>query len=173
MNLNNIKMKIEWMETHMREAEKMITDNQVNEGMAVLNQLLFEEPGYASLHNHIGWAHLYYTAENERAEQHLKLAIKFGIPFPAPYQHLGVLFTRLGRYDEALEILNEGLKQPAASRPIFWEGIAQAHELKREYGNAIHAYKEAMASSLGTESTHYAEGIKRCRKKRWVMMFTF
>jgi hypothetical protein len=30
-----------------------------------------------------------------------------------------------------------------------------------------------LASTLGGESERFTESIKRCRKKRWVMMFTF
>ena len=161
------------MEKDMAEAEKLIYNNQVADGLAMLDNLLYEEPGYGSLHNHIGWAYLYYTANVEKAERHLKLAIAFGVGFAAPYQHLGALYNRVGRYSEALEILNEGLKRPDANRVALLEAIAHAYELKREYGKAIAAYKEALVSTVGPETFNFSDGIKRCRKKRWAMMFTF
>jgi tetratricopeptide (TPR) repeat protein len=166
-------MRIEWMEKQMLEAERLIYDNQVENGLALLNNLLYEEPGYGSLHNHIGWAHLYYSADVVKTERHLKLAIAFDPAFGAPYQHLGALYIRVGRYNEAVQILQEGLKQPNANRVAMLEGIAHAYELKREYGKAIATYKEALVSTVGFETTNFSEGIKRCRKKRWAMMFTF
>jgi hypothetical protein len=57
----NIKlnfMRIEWIEKLMTEAEALIVNNQVENGLELLNSLLYDEPGYGSLHNHIGWAYV-------------------------------------------------------------------------------------------------------------------
>jgi len=83
------------------------------------------------------------------------------------------LYVRLGRYDEAISILEKGLKVPGANRLGMYEYIGQAYELKRDYTKAVRAYKEALVSTAGAETYNVTEGIKRCRKKRWVMMFTF
>ncbi len=166
-------MRLEWIEKYMKDAEGLIYENQVEAGLKVLNGLLYEEPGYGSLHNHIGWAYMYYTADVAKAEEHLKWAIKFSSEYAAPYLHLGALYNRLGRYNEALSILEKGLTRPGANKLAMYETVGQAHELKREYGKAVRAYKEAVASVAGVDTYTATEGIKRCRKKRWVMMFTF
>ena len=166
-------MRIEWVEKYMAAAEQLIYNNQIQEGLRLLNDLLYEEPGYSSLHNHIGWAYFYYTSEVDKAELHLKLAIKFNDEFVAPYQHLGSLYTRAARYNEALEILEKGLTKPNANRVALLENIGNVYELKRDYTKAIRTYKEALTSTVGLEITNLNEGIKRCRKKRWVMMFTY
>ena len=138
-----------------------------------MNDLLYEEPGYASLHNHIGWAHLYYTSDVAKAELHLKMAIKFEAEFHPPYQHIGTLFTRTGRYAEALEYLERGLALKC--NPVaFLENMAQVYELKGEYTRAIQTYKKASLASLSSgEMSNHEEGIKRCRKKRLSLFFTF
>jgi tetratricopeptide (TPR) repeat protein len=166
-------MRIEWLEKYMHEAERLIYSNQVDEGLSMLMGLLYDEPGYGSLHNHIGWGYMYYTADVEKAERHLKLAIYFDGAFAAPYLHLGNLYIRMGRYAEALSNLKEGLTKQNANRTAFLESIAHVYELKREYAEAIKTYKEALASSVGLETSNFTESIKRCRKKRWVMMFNF
>ena len=166
-------MRIEWMEKYMADAERLIYNNQVEQGLFMLTDMLYDEPGYGSLHNHIGWAYLYYTADVEKAERHLKLAIYFDSAFAAPYLHLGNLYIRMGRYADALSSLKIGLTKQNANRIAFLESIAHVYELKRDYGAAIKTYKEALASSVGFETTNFTDGIKRCRKKRWVMMFNF
>lgn len=166
-------MRIEWMEKYMADAERLICDNQIEEGLVLLNNLLYDEPGYGSLHNHLGWAYMYYTAETTKAELHLKLAIRFDAEFAAPYLHLGNLYIRMGRYTDALVNLEKGLTTKNANRVAHLEAIGHAYELKREYAKAIRAYKEALASTIGFEIGNLTEGIKRCRKKRWVMMFSF
>lgn len=80
-------MRIEWMEQYMADAERLIVNNQIEDGLVLLNNLLYDEPGYGSLHNHIGWAYMYYTTEVAKAERHLKLAIHFDAEFTAPYLH--------------------------------------------------------------------------------------
>ncbi|MBA4053149.1 MAG: hypothetical protein C0490_00400 [Marivirga sp.] len=166
-------MRIEWMEKFMTEAEALLVNNQIENGLELLNNLLYEEPGYGSLHNHIGWAYMYYTADVLKAERHLKLAIHFDAGFMAPFLHLGNLYIRMARYNEALQYFEKGLTKQNANRVAFLEGMAHAYELKREYAKAIKTYKEALVSTVGFESGNLVEGIKRCRKKRWVMMFNF
>jgi tetratricopeptide (TPR) repeat protein len=116
---------------------------------------------------------MYYTADAEKAERHLKLAIYFDAEFAAPYLHLGNLYIRMGRYADALTNLEKGLTKQNANRVAFIESIAHVYELKRDYSKAIKSYKEALASSVGVDTTNFTTGIKRCWKKRWVMMFNF
>jgi tetratricopeptide (TPR) repeat protein len=166
-------MRIEWMEKYMNEAERLIYNNQLDEGLTLLNNLLYDEPGYGNLHNHIGWAYLYYTAEVQKAELHLKMAIKFDGEYFAPYLHIGNLYLRTSRHSEALAYFQKGLTKPNANRVAFLEGIGQCYELKGEFTKAIKAYKEATLASVGFEMNNLMEGIKRCRKKRITFLFTF
>jgi hypothetical protein len=52
--------------------------------------------------------------------------------------------------------------------------IAQAYELRGDLGTAIKAYKEGMLTSVAEHEVSYLmEGVKRCRRKRMAMLFTF
>jgi tetratricopeptide (TPR) repeat protein len=165
-------MKIEWLEKYMKEADGLIYENKVEEALTALGNLLYHEPGYGRLHNHLGWAYLYYTEDVEKAERHLKLAIRFEPEFAPPYLHLGTLYIRMARYAEAITVLEVGMKLAGANKVAMLECAAQAYELKREYARAIKAYKEAMMSTTGAETVALTQGIQRCRKKRLMMMFT-
>ncbi|MBL7873421.1 MAG: tetratricopeptide repeat protein [Cyclobacteriaceae bacterium] len=164
-------VQIEWIEKYLTEAEQMMYNNQVKEGLELLDSLLYDEPGYGSLHNHIGWAYLYYTSDTNRAELHLTMAIRFEELFAPPYLHLGVLYIRLGRYKDAITFLERGLSKHQPNRVALLQHIAQAYELLGEWGQAIKAYKAAMlASVVEHEIDSLTANIKRCRKKR-VMLF--
>jgi tetratricopeptide (TPR) repeat protein len=164
----------EWIEKYMTDAENLIYENKVDEGLNLMKSLLYEEPGYARLHNHLGWAYLYYTSDVKNAELHLKMAIQFESEFMASYLHIGTLFNRTGRHDEALKYLQTGLTKANANKVAFLEAIGVAYETKREYSKAIKVYKEAsLASMAGFEMERFKEGIKRCRKKRITLYFSF
>ena len=166
-------MRIEWMEKYMTEAEGLISNNQVDEGLSLLQNLLYDEPGYGRLHNHIGWAYMYYTSNTENAALHLRMAIQFDSDYAAPYLHIGNLCVRTGQYTKALEYLETGLTKSNANRVAFLESMGNAYEMKGEYSKAIKSYKAAvMASMAGFEVNNLMEGIKRCRKKRLSFFFT-
>ena len=170
-----MKTRIEWIEKYMLDAERMIVEGgpQLEQGLNVLNDLLYDEPGYGSLHNHLGWAHLYYTLDYELAGVHLRASIKFQPEFHAPYLHLGTMYYRQGKYGEAIEILNVGVSKPFANKMAMLEMIGQSREMRREYKLAIKVYKEAMLSTLVSgEMNVYSESIKRCRRKRWSILLS-
>ena len=165
--------RIEWMEKYMANAERLMYENRVEEGLHLLNDLLYDEPGYGNLHNYLGWAYLYYTADIARAELHLKMAIRFDREYAPPYQHMGYLLNRNGKYVEAIEYFRAGLTKNGANRVALLEGIATAYELKNEYALAIRTLKEAAkASAADGEVNRLMAGIKRCRRKRLALFFT-
>lgn len=166
-------MELEWMEHYLANAEQMMYNNQVKEGLELMDSLLYEEPGYGLLHNYLGWAYFYYTSDTAKAELHLKMAMKFDAEYAPPYLHMGNLYVKAGRYTDALQYLQLGLTKRNANKVSFLDNIAQVYELKKEFSKAIKYYKEAMASTVGFETAQLSEGIRRCQKKRWVMMFTF
>lgn len=162
-------MRIEWIETYLKSAEKLIMEGEVERGIHILSNLLYEEPGYSPLHNHIGWAHLYYSGNMEQAEIHLKAAIALHPESAPPYLHAGQLYLRKGQYSAAIEILHAGLSRAEANKVALYEGIGQAYEMRHEYKKAIAAYKNAALCSLATfEINNLAQGIRRCRRKRWM-----
>jgi tetratricopeptide (TPR) repeat protein len=166
-------MKIEWIEKELLQAEQFIYDGRVDDGLQLMHQMLFEEPGYGNLHNYIGWTYSYFASDDVKAERHLRLAIRFDDAYMAPYLHLGNLLIKLQRLDDALEILEKGLTRKNANTVAFLEAIGKIHELKLDFRNAIRTYKKAMASSVGMDHETLVTCISRARKKRWELMFTF
>lgn len=163
-----------WMESYLTTAEQMMFDGRVEEGLNVLNNLLYEEPGYARLHNVIGWACMYHVQDARRAEMHFRTAMCFAPDYAPPYLHMGNLLSQAGRYAEAIDYLRAGLSKPEAIRPSLLEAIAQVHELQGEYRLATRAYKEAaMSSVVDFEVDRMLRAAGRCRRKRFALMFSF
>lgn len=167
-------MVLEWIDNYMKKAESLVYEDRIDEALAILNDLLYEEPGYAKLHNVIGWVYLYYTDEAAKAEMHFKTAMKFDPTYAAPYLHLGWMYLSRGVYVEALGYLEQGLVKAGANKVAFIEYIGQAYELRGNIKKAIQYYVSARHASIDShEFTRLSDSIKRCRKKRRVLMFLF
>ena len=158
----------------MADAERMIFEGRVREGINVLNGLLYDEPGYASLHNYLGWAYLYHAKDNVNAEVHFRAAMRFAPDYAPPYLHMGNLMNRTARYSEAIAFFEAALEKPEAVKPALYEGIALALEMLNEYSRAIKAYKSAASeSAVDHEVERMLKAVKRCRRKRLVLFFSF
>lgn len=165
---------IEWIDNHLAQAEAMVYRGEVDEALNMLESLLFEEPGYAPLHNVIGWAYLYHIGNTARAELHFRAATRFASNYAPPCLHLGILLNRAGRYHEAIQFFRAGLRGQGAYLPALMEGIAQAYEMRQEYRLAIRAYREAATASVTDEEVNrMLSAARRCRRKRFVLMFSF
>jgi tetratricopeptide (TPR) repeat protein len=163
-----------WIERELVNAERMIMEGRVEEGLRMLNNLLYEEPGYGPLHNYLGWAYMYHANDARMAEMHFSVAMRFAPEYAPPYLHMGNLLNREGRYAEAIRYFSAGMTCPNAVRISLLEGIAEAHEMRGEYRDAIRAYKEAAATSvIDFEVERLLKSAGRCRKKRMAMLFSF
>ena len=163
-----------WIESYMTNAEQMMFEGRVEEGLKVLNNLLYEEPGYGPLHSILGWAYMYYGDNAANAEMHFRMAMHFAPEYAPPYLHMGTLMSRARRYVEAIEQFRAGLGKPEALRCELLEGMGHAYELGGQYREAIRAYREAAtASVLDYEVDRMLKSVKRCRRKRVALFFSF
>lgn len=163
-----------WMESYLATAEQMMFDGRVEEGLNVLDNLLYEEPGYGKLHNFLGWAYMYHGNDARKAEVHFTMSVRFAPDYAPAYLHMGTLLTQAGRYMEAIEYLREGLTKPDAIRSALLEAIGQVYELQGEYRRAVRAYKEAATASIvDFEVDRMLKAASRCRRKRFALLFAF
>jgi tetratricopeptide (TPR) repeat protein len=167
-------MKITWIDRYLNEAEGLIMNDQIEDGLRILNNLLFEEPGYAPLHSYLGWAYLYYEVDESRAELHFTMAIRFDASYAPPFLHMANLQVREKRYSDAISYAEQGLTKPEANKVALYEVMGNAYEMTRQLGKAIRAYRRAtMSSTASYEVNNFSEGIKRCWRKRVTGLFMF
>ncbi|HYG04060.1 MAG TPA: hypothetical protein VD927_16555 [Chryseosolibacter sp.] len=164
---------MEWMEKYLQEAEGLIINGQTDEGLNILNSLLYEEPGYGVLHNYLGWAYMYFAKDAVRAELHFTMAMRFSPDYAPPFLHMGNMLMQAARYNEAIATFSEGLNKKEALRSALLEGMAQALEMTGAYRQAVRKYKEAAQSTMiDFEVDRILKSVKRCRRKRVGMLFS-
>jgi tetratricopeptide (TPR) repeat protein len=159
--------KIKWIEDYIEEALKLIWLEGYEPALKILQRLLYEEPGYARLHNTLGVIFFNHAEDLKNAEIHFRMAIKFDKKLAEPYWHLGALLQQEERWDEAIEICSLGLKAKKSNKSGLLSSVGQAYELKKKYRQAISHYKEALSHSAELwDCRVLEENIKRCKRKR-------
>ncbi|WP_339792176.1 hypothetical protein [uncultured Imperialibacter sp.] len=162
-----MKMIDIYLEKVITQAENMIWDGDHFEGKDMLENVLTYEPGYAKVHNLLGWLHLYYIEDDELAEKHLKLAVKFEPNWKVPYIHLTTLYMRNENFDKLGEVMMKAREIEGISKALVFERLAMVEEAKRRYTAAIRLYKTAIFHSMDNDAIEeMRSNIKRCRFKR-------
>jgi tetratricopeptide (TPR) repeat protein len=159
--------KIKWIDEYIEEAKRLVYNEEHEQALKILNNILFEEPGYARLHHTLGCIYFYQAEETKRAEQHFRLAIRFDPEYAESYGDLGQLLSDDERLDEAIHIYSQGMNAKKANKTQLLSNTAKAYELKKKYSKAIKHYKEALGHSAELwNCLTLEESIKRCRRKQ-------
>ena len=165
-------MTLRVLEQFMFDAERAFEEHLFLEGKGYLEDALAEEPTYGKAHNHLGWLYLYHLNDLEKAERHLKLALKYTTNYKAPYIHMSTLLFDLGKFAECELILGQAEQVPGVDKSFIFNEYGRLNEIKGLYSTAIKSYKNAIKWSLNEHEIAIAkDNIKRCKNKRWFFMF--
>lgn len=165
-------MTMEVLEQYVLDAEKAFEDQDYLRGRDILIDALAEEPTYGKAHNHLGWLYLYHFHDFNKAEDHLKLALKYAPFYSAPYKHMTGLLFDSKRFDEHIELLEKAKTIPAISNAFIYDELGKNAEVHGDYRQAIKLYKRGIKWSMDTqEITVLKDSIRRCRDKKWLVLF--
>lgn len=168
MKADRTKMeKITWIEEYLEEGLRLAAEEGHEPALRLLEKLLYEEPGYARLHHTLGIVYFYHADKPEKAEHHLRLAIRFDEKFAEPYWYLGKLLSDDDRLDEAIEVYKSGMKAKRAQKAELLSETGRAYELKKKFKMAIRHYRKALDYSAELWNCLVIEqSIKRCKRKQ-------
>lgn len=165
-------MELKTLENYIISAEKAFADEEYMEGMRFLENVLTIEPNYSKAHNHLGWLYIYHIKDWEKAEKHLKYAIKCKPKYDAPYIHLSHIFFERGRFDEFSELLEQALKLNSLDKGFIYNELGRMYEAKGKFRMAIKYFKESIKCTFNHEELKITiNNIKRCRRKRRILWF--
>ena len=164
-------MEFQELEQYVLHAEKAFEQGQYLEGKALLEKALTEEPTYGKAHNHLGWLYLARLDDFEKAERHLKLALKYSQKYSAPYIHMITLLFELKRMEEHESLIATAMEVPGMSRSFLFSEKGKASEVKGKYTQAIKWYRLAIRWSMEeSEINAIRNYMKRAKSKRWLFL---
>ena len=164
-------MSVQNFEQYVLDAEKAFAQELYLEGKAYLEHALAEEPAFAKAHNHLGWLYLYHMVDYEKAERHLKLALKYAKQYSAPYFHMLDLLYETERLEEHEKLIAVAMNVPGVRKSFLYNEIGRNREVTGKVTEAIKNYRLAIRWSMETKEIEVIkENIRRARSKRWLFL---
>lgn len=160
------------LERYIQNAEKAFEQNDYLEGMRFLEEALTIEPHYGKAHNHMGWLYLFQIVDWAKAETHLQLALRYAPTYNAPYIHMSHMLFEKGRFEELTALLEKAMTLGCVQKSFIYNEYGRMAEVKGKLRKAVRFYKTAVRWSFNDQELNvYKDNIRRCRDKRWVLMF--
>ncbi len=160
------------LERYLLDAEQAFEQQDFLQGKEFLEYALAEEPTYGKAHSHMGWLYLYHLNDYEKAESHLRLALKYAATYHAVYQHMASLLFDAKRLDEHESLLEVSQQIAGVPTSFIFNDLGRNREVQGKYKEAIKFYNEGIKWSLDTgEINVMRDNIRRCKEKRWKFLF--
>ncbi|MEL6561409.1 MAG: O-linked GlcNAc transferase [Bacteroidota bacterium] len=160
------------LERYLMDAEKAFQEQEFLQGKEFLEYALAEEPTYGKAHSHMGWLYLYHLNDYEKAESHLRLALKYSAKYSAIYQHMATLLFDARRLDEHESLLEAAMQVTGVPPSFIFNDFGRNREVQGRYKEAIKLYKLGIQNSLDShEISVIRDNIQRCKQKRWKFLF--
>lgn len=160
-------MYILYIEQMLEEAERAIEAREYSTAEKLMQNALYDEPGYAKLHNNLGWLYQYCMGNTSKAELHLKYAIKFDPKNEAALINIADLYLENRQYEALQLFMLHVLGLEGANKALIYEHLGKAFEASKQFNKAIKYYKMAHFETIDSyEASELKRGIKRCRYKK-------
>jgi len=164
-------MSLQNYEQYVLDAEKAFEQGLYLEGKAYLDNALAEDPTYGKAHNHLGWFYMFHLEDYEKAEVHLRLALKYAKQYSAPYIHMIYLLFTANRLDEHEKLVAEAMKVPGVKKSFLFNEVGRRKEVTGKVSEAIKYYRMAIRWSLDEKEIEvFRDNIRRARSKRWLFL---
>ncbi|MCF8370802.1 MAG: hypothetical protein K9H64_04215 [Bacteroidales bacterium] len=160
------------LQQYILDAERAFEQNEYMEGMRFLEDALTIEPQYGKAHNHMGWLYLVHLDDMVKAEKHIAMALKYSPSYSPAYLHMSHILFETQRFDELGALLKQALKVGGVKKSFIFNEFGRMNEVVGHFRKAVEQYKLAIKWCFDErELMMIKDNIKRCRQKRWTLMF--
>src|SRR5689334_16522217 len=135
-------------EQYFMEAMELMSDWKFAEAKEKLEEIVDMEPGYGRAHFRLGWLYYFKFYDYERANYHLRLAIKFSPEFPVSYYTYAFLLNEINHLGAMKTHAARALAVRGVDASIIYNELAKTFELNGNYAEAICNYRNAIKFSL-------------------------
>ncbi len=154
-------------EEYFFEADRLISENDVNGAFRLLNELLERFPDFGRAYNHLGFIYETKYRDFQKAEECYKKCLALSPDYPALYLNYAVLLSSQERFEELEGLLGKALNCPGIRKNKIYNEYAIMFEVQGRYETSIEHYQLAIRYAFkDSEITTYEASIQRVRQKQ-------
>jgi tetratricopeptide (TPR) repeat protein len=155
------------LENLFLEADRIIREGDLIDGVTLLQSILAEDPTFGKAHNHLAWVLETKYHQLSKAEIHYQQAIAFSPDYPAAYYNYAILLANLKKYDQLESLLQKALSVPGINAASIYNEYALMYETLGRFNDAISSYKKYMQFVYDSKLVEAAAAsIERCKLKQ-------
>lgn len=153
-------------EARFLHAQILIERGEFVEAKAVLEEILQDEPDYGRAHNHLGWIYHRKYINLNRAEYHLRLAVKFAPDYPGGYINYASVLTEIEKFELVEQVATKALEVKGINKAYVLYFLALAKEMTAGPKEGIKHLRIAKNAASDMEMSNLIKReIKRVKKK--------
>ena len=160
------------LERYIQDAELAFEQKNILDGLGILEEALAIEPNFGKAHNHMGWAYIFHLDDWAKAEKHLMIALKHAPTYGPAYLHMAHILFEKQRFKDLDQLLTRALTIAGVKKSSIFNEFGRMNEVNGRFRKANKQYKSALRWCFDDrELIMIKDSIKRCRQKRWAMLF--
>lgn len=144
--------KFTWANDVILMVDKLWEAQNYVEGRAVLEDILFEEPGYALAHSYAGWYALYHTKNLKEAQMHFEYALRFDPSIVPVYIHYADLCLRTRDEKTLYRLIRMSESYELVDTASLINDLGRLQETQGEYRSAARTYKRAVEQTMNNQA---------------------
>lgn len=154
------------VEARFLHADLLLERGEIADAKEILVGIIEDEPDFGRAHNHLGWLYRVKLTNFERAEYHLRLAVKFAPDYTAGYLNYGSLLLELGEFDKLSDLAERALNVRGIHKPTVFHFMSVVAEVKGNLVEALKLLNKAKSEALDEGTLNYVKGeIRRLKGK--------
>lgn len=151
----------------LSNADLLIKENKIEDAVAVLNDIILDDPLFGKAHNHLGFIYETKIKDYQKAEEHYKIAYATASDYCAIYYNYAILLSNLKRFDELKALLTKAQNVLGINRSTINNEWAIMYEAEGNLDLAIDHYKLVASSTFDNKTLDIAIlSVERCNRKK-------
>lgn len=148
-----------------QEMYKVYEDKKFEEAIVLMKKISVNDTNYIAAQRQLSQCYL-STEQYQEAVETLEDILDYQSAFEdraSIYSSLGFAYTKLGKIDRALEILNKGIIEYPKSQYLYY-AKATAYEANNDFQSALDNFKLAVQANIGYHGAHLQLGLYAARE---------
>jgi tetratricopeptide (TPR) repeat protein len=168
LNIKAMKKIDKSIEELIALAEQEVYAGNFHQAIKLLQNALYDEPGYAKLHYTLGWVFNYYLEDTISAVRHYRMAVYFDCTYKSAYIELAEILFEERRMKEVKNLMAKAKRVQGLDKTFIYATLGKVAEQQQSFAEALGCYRRAVVNCMDNDRLmELKQTIKRTKLKRF------